>query len=367
VRVLHCIPSMDGGGAERQLTYLVAELQRLGVDTHVALVSRGPNWSRLIATGAAVHQLPARSPHDPFLLPRLFKTMRSVDPDVVQVWLRQMDILAGFAALLLRKPLVVTERASRAAYPLSVKHLVRLRVGSFASAVVANSEEGERYWRGRINRRGRSCIISNAVPVAEIASTPPVQDIVAGERRLVLFAGRMEPQKNLEVLLPALLMTLDGNDFDMVFCGEGSLKSRIGEWIDRNGLGRRARVLGYTPMLWGLMKRASVLVSPAWFEGTPNVVLEAMACRCPLVVSDIPEHREFLDESSALFARPSSSAEIASAIRTVLTDPDAARIRANAAFARLERFDPPGIARQYLELYRTILREPRVAVRPVSA
>jgi glycosyltransferase involved in cell wall biosynthesis len=320
-----------------------------------------------MATGAAVHQIRARSPHDPLLFPRLVKTIRSVDPEVVQVWLRQMDILGGLAALILRKPLVLTERSSRAAYPRSVKHVLRLRIGSFASAVVANSEAGERYWRGRINRHGRSCMISNAVPVGEIALAPPVRNIIAGDKKLVLFAGRMEPEKNIDVLLPALLMTLDSDDFDIVFCGEGSLKPRIAEWIDRNALGHRARVLGYTPTLWGLMKRASVLVSPARFEGAPNVVLEAMACRCPLVVSDIPEHREFLDERAALFAHPGSPAEIAAAIRTALADPDAARVRATAAFARLERFDPPSIARQYLDLYRTILREPRVAVRPVSA
>lgn len=358
---------MEGGGAERQLTYLVAELQRLGVDTHVAVVSRGPNWSRLTATGAAVHQIRARSAHDPLLFPRLFNTIRSVDPDVVQVWLRQMDILGGLAALMLRKPLVVTERASRAAYPPSVKHVVRLRIGGFASAVVANSEEGERYWRGRINRHGRSCIISNAVPTSEIALTPPVPNVVADGRRLVLFAGRMEPQKNIDILLPALLLALEGDDFDIMFCGEGSLKPRIAEWIDQNALGDRATILGYTPMLWGLMKRASALVCPALFEGTPNVVLEAMACGCPLVVSDISEHREILDESAALFACPTSPAALASAIRTVLADPGGARLRANAAFARLERFDPPAIARQYLELYRSILGEPRVAVRPVSA
>jgi glycosyltransferase involved in cell wall biosynthesis len=357
---------MDGGGAERQLTYLAAALRQLGVDTHVALASRGPNWDRLMATGATVHELPARCAHDPLLFARLFTTIGTVDPDLVQVWLRQMDILGGIAALIHRKPFILTERASEPAYPASLKHSMRRRVGGFASAVVANSEEGARYWRGRTGRHARTCVISNAVPVGEIVNTPAETTVRTG-RKLVLFAGRMEPQKNIDVLLPALLVTLKTVDCDAIFCGEGSLKRRIVEWIERNGLGARARVLGYTPNLWGLMKRASMLVSPALFEGIPNVVLEAMACRCPLVVSDIPEHREFLDESAACFARPDSPDDLAAAIARVFQDRQSARARADVAFARVERLNPAVIAQQYLDLYQNILAEPFTAIRRASA
>ena len=355
MRVLHCIPSMAGGGAERQLTYLVGELQRMGLDTHVALVGRGPNWARLIATGATVHEIPARGSHDPVLFARLFNTMRGIAPDLVQVWLRQMDVLGGLAAVALRTPLILTERASRPAYPLSLKHTVRICIGQFASAIVANSAEGDRYWRGKVSRRTRGYVVGNAVPVNEIAMAPVAKGPVADGRKLVLFAGRLEPQKNIETLLPALLLALQHDDFDVVFCGEGSLKPRIDEWIDRNRLHARARLIGYSSELWGLMKRATVLVSPAWFEGTPNVALEAMACRCPLVMSDIPEHREFLDDDAALFANPASVEELASAIQTVLRDPAAARARADAAFTRVERFTPATIAERYLDVYRTIL------------
>ena len=66
------------------------------------------------------------------------------------------------------------------------------------------------------------------------------------------------------------------------------------------GLADRVRLVGFVPDAWAWMKRASVLVSPSLFEGHPNVVLEAAACGCPLVVSDIPAHREFLDGENAV-------------------------------------------------------------------
>ena len=354
---------MGGGGAERQLTYLAAELQRRGEEVHVAVVSRGANWARLLATEATIHEMRASSPHDPRLVGQLVRIVRSVDPDVVQVWLRQMDILAGLIALVHRKPLVLTERSSAKAYPPALKHTLRNWIGWWASAIVSNSEEGNRYWNRLVRGDTPRYVIPNAIPVEEIALTPPAPDLPNQEgRKLVLFAGRLEAEKNIETLLEALDLTLMDDDVHVVFCGEGSRRQLIDDWIDRHGFQTRAALIGYVPTLWSIMKRASVLVSPSVFEGNPNVVLEAMACRCPLVVSDIPAHRAILNESAAILVEPNSATGLAAAIRGVLRDAAAARQRADAALARVRHFSPDLIAQRYLDVYRGVVAQPAAAV-----
>src|SRR5688500_553473 len=84
-RVLHCIPGMGGGGAERQLAYLAEQLPRFGWDVHVALVGQGPNFERLRASGATLHVLESRSNYDPRLFLRLVRAVGRVQPDLVQV------------------------------------------------------------------------------------------------------------------------------------------------------------------------------------------------------------------------------------------------------------------------------------------
>ncbi len=73
------------------------------------------------------------------------------------------------------------------------------------------------------------------------------------------------------------------------------------------------------------MKVARVFVSPSRFEGHPNVVLEAIACGTSLIVSDIPEHREFLDPSCAVLVSPDDVTGLTAAIEAALSDPESFR------------------------------------------
>jgi glycosyltransferase involved in cell wall biosynthesis len=78
------------------------------------------------------------------------------------------------------------------------------------------------------------------------------------------------------------------------------------------------------------MKTVRVLVSTSVFEGQPNAVLEAMACGCPLVVSDIAAHREFLDDETAAIV-PLAREPFVAALREVLCRPERTASRAMAA------------------------------------
>jgi glycosyltransferase involved in cell wall biosynthesis len=107
---------------------------------------------------------------------------------------------------------------------------------------------------------------------------------------------------------------------------------------------------------WGLLKYASALVSMSRYEGQPNVVLEAMGARCPLVVSDIPAHREFLDEESAILVTPDNPALLAEAIISLLSDPVSAKRRAERAFRYVDGLTIQVAADAYDSVYEKIIR-----------
>ena len=79
-----------------------------------------------------------------------------------------------------------------------------------------------------------------------------------------------------------------------------------------------------------LYRRAAVAVSVPSSDGTPQSVLEAMACGAVPVLSDLPSLREWVDDGREAFLVPAGdSAAVASAISRLLTEPDlGSRMRA---------------------------------------
>jgi len=353
--VLHAIPSLVGGGAERQLSLLAPELCRLGVDTHVTYLHPGVNLAPLLASQVRLHPIACNGNHDPRILLSLLRLIRDLRPVVVQTWLPQMDVLAGVAALLTRTPFVLSERSSAAAYSCGWKNRLRRLVGQHATALVANSQSGLQYWGfgGRTRR-----VIHNGLALQAIRSTTPASPETIGlpaESRIVLFAGRLTAEKNVARLLLAIDQVLDRRpDCAAVLFGDGLMHATLSGQVQAMRARDRVRLLGFTPELWRWMRRASAFVSVSHFEGNPNAVLEAMAIGCPLVVSAIAQHREILDDTMAQFCDPTSTADVARAIDAVLDAPALSARRAAAAIEVANVWSIESAAHSYLALYREI-------------
>lgn len=359
MRILHLIPNFTGGGAERQLALLAPELCRLGVEVHVAFCESGVNSKANLelfsGSDVRLHDIPSRSTYDPMIVLRILRVIRPIRPDLIQTWILQMDVLGGLAAILAGVPFVFSERSSALAYPPTWKYWLRTQVGRRAVSIVANSEGGAVYWKPWATR---IAVIRNGLSLDLIQSASPADPAVLGfptDACMILCAGRFSPEKNLDILVQALDKVLvERPDCVAVLFGDGELRSGIQSRVASAHARDRMRLLGYTNELWSWMRRASAFVSISRFEGNPNAVLEAMAVGCPLVVSDIPQHREILDDSTALFCDPNSVADVAASVSKALSDQAATAVRAEVARQRATEWSVEETARQYLKLYETL-------------
>ncbi|MCA1567612.1 MAG: glycosyltransferase [Acidobacteria bacterium] len=359
MKILYCIPDLGYGGAERQLSYLAAELAVLGHEVHVASRHGGPNLDRMKSAGVVWHCLGGTGNRDPLIFFRLVALMRKLRPGVVQTILTPMDIMGGAAALLTRTRWVLRESSSAPLYTARWRHRVRRALGRLADAIVSNSAGGYNYWRIESSRRPL-CVIPNVIPLDEItaADSSHVEGFAFDPaEKVVLYAGRIDAGKNVENLIAALACLADEVPYAALICGDGPRRHHVERMAHELGIAHRIFFTGYVENLWGLMKRADALVSLSRFEGCPNVVLEAMACGCPLVVSDIPAHREILDERSALFADPDEPKEVAAALKATLLHDEAARGRARTARGMTAGRPVETTARLYEKLYLSLRGE----------
>lgn len=353
-RILHVIPGLSGGGAERQLSILAARQAERGYDVHIALL-RNDAPAEISGSRVTLHRISASGNYDPAMALKLRGIVRRAQPEILQTWLTLPDVMGGVVARLAGTPWILSERSEKAAYPPSWKHRIRASLARRCRAIIANSAGGREYWIEQGVDERRIHVIPNAVVIPPASDVPaPIPNKFAN-KPLILFAGRLSAEKNPLVLVDALSLALQRTNAVALLCGVGPLEGEVRARIDAAGMGDRIALAGHRDDVAQLMRQASLCVAVSVFEGNPNVVLEAMSVGCPLVVSDIPAYTRLLDVRSAQIVPADNSELIGSAIVSVLGDPHGARERAKAAQSLVKNRTPDDLADAHENVYARIV------------
>jgi glycosyltransferase involved in cell wall biosynthesis len=165
------------------------------------------------------------------------------------------------------------------------------------------------------------------------------REIGARDGDIVIGAvGRLERQKRFDLLLEALAALRARHPCLRVFiAGEGGLRAELQAIHQRLGLGDACVLLGHQPDVVRLHHAFDAFVQSSDDEGSPNVVLEAMALETPIVATDVGGARDLVtDGVHGLLVPPGTSTALSEAIERLLTDRPAATARALAARRRVE-------------------------------
>jgi len=172
-------------------------------------------------------------------------------------------------------------------------------------------------------------------PAPEVPSLPPREQLRAElgvDARLLAFAGRLGPQKSLEVALEAVAAV---PGVTLAIAGDGPDRDSLERRARELGLAERARFLGSVPRdgVLRLFRAAdAALLSSSW-ENFPHTVVEALAVGTPVVstaVGGVPE--VVADGENGLLVPPGDPAALAAAIAKLFDD-DALRERLAGAAA----------------------------------
>ncbi len=202
-------------------------------------------------------------------------------------------------------------------------------------------------------------VIPNGVAVEKVRAAaqhpcehPWLQD---GAPPVMMGIGRFVRQKNWKNLLSALAIVNRSTDLRLIILGAGSERAR--HWLEAeiaaNGLSGKVALPGTVANPFAWLARARLFALPSFWEGSPNVLLEAMACGVPVVASwSAGNAAEILDGGRfGLLIDPNDPEEIARAILTQY-DP-ASRI---VPQKRAEAFDLSVTLTRYRQLLGVLLR-----------
>ncbi|MBC7817023.1 MAG: glycosyltransferase [Planctomycetaceae bacterium] len=361
IRIAFCITDLDVGGAERMFVELVTRLDRHRWEPRVYCLS-GPGAlvERLQAAEIPVTCFGAKSVRHIGVVQRLATELKKFSPALIQCFLFHGNFVGRLAAWRAGVSRVVcgirvAERRSRV--PL---WLDRLTQGFVDHNVCVSRAVAEFSIHKAKLKASKISVIPNAVEFDHFANAVAVDRSSLGlsAAPLVLFVGRLDPQKAPFVLLEAFAHLLERHlDWQLLFVGEGSLRASMEEWITRHCLGHRIRIAGWRADVPELLKAADLLTLPSLWEGMPNIVLEAMAAGLPVVVSRVEGTDELIqDGETGLLVTPGSSIELERQIEAVLTNAELSlQLRTTAQLAVHKLFTMEHMVSAYEQLYARLI------------
>jgi len=284
-------------------------------------------------------------------LPSLVAYLRSRRPDALLAAKTPANLVALWARRLAGVPtrVVVSERTSLSHAATRMRKWrwryvlpAVCRAYSWADAIVAVSQGvAEDLSRCAGIARDRIVTIYNPVVRSEIlekARAPLAHPWFAtGAPPVVLGAGRLVPQKDFATLLRAFARIRATRRARLVILGgakSGEARRTLETLAERLGVAEDVALPGFVENPFAYMARASVFALSSAWEGLPSVLVQAMACGCPVVSTDCPSGPAEILEGGAYgpLVPVGDDVRLARAIASLLDDPpDSSRLRARAA------------------------------------
>ncbi len=231
---------------------------------------------------------------------RAVNKARQLHADILHIHAIGPALLVPYAKLLGIK-VVFTHHGpdyDRDKWGRTAKFILRLgeRMGCmFADDVIVISDVIRQLIARKYNRRSRVHLIYNGVPAPDLCRFPEYfSELGIEEGKYILGMCRFVPEKNLHHIVEAYRKlrqrSVISDDIKLVLAGDADFEDDYSLSLKREALQEGAVLTGFVKgrKLHSLLTNARVFCLPSNHEGLPIALLEAMSCRLPVVVSDIP-------------------------------------------------------------------------------
>jgi glycosyltransferase involved in cell wall biosynthesis len=325
-RVLHIIPALTQGGAEKLLVDLVSHSQQAMEMKVVTLLADVPFFH---LDAGIVSSLGMRRGR--LSLPAVVRLRRKIEeirPDVIHAWLYHGNLFS-IAAVGLGIPIIwaihnTTLSAEHSKLLTRLANRICARISGRVPARIVYCAATARDVHERAGYdRSRGLVIENGIDVGafafDAAARRRTRDAIgiAEDDYAVGCVARFDPQKNHPMLIEAFSLIDMGERATLVLVGRGCTEDNdeLVRCLQRFGVRDKARLLGERRDMPAIMSALDVLVSASSYgEGLPLAVIEAAAAGLPIVTTDVGDVRALVLDPAHLVS-PGDANAMAAMIR----------------------------------------------------
>jgi len=370
-RLIFLIPSLAGGGAERVASTLLPYLARHFDLILVLLENRVtypiPKGVQLVTFSGLLGSQAAHIARIPYHLLALIRFVRKHHVRLVMSFMEEANILNIVAASVTSHHAVISQHiaphrqyaskgllgrlifaTSRKLYPKAA-HIITVSRG-IRKTLLADY---------RIDPK-LITVIPNPIDYEAIneqaAASPPFQL----PSKFLLHVGRMQLAHKAQDILLATFHVLYPRypNLSLVLVGDGPDRKQIEDYIKSLGFGDAVMLAGWQSNVATFMARAQALILCSRYEGWPSVLVEAMACGCPVVATDcLTGPREILGDNEYGILVPVDAPEALSmAVQRLLENKSLREYYQKQGSLRAQDFDLEHIGAKYTSILKEIMK-----------
>jgi glycosyltransferase involved in cell wall biosynthesis len=361
-KIAMLLPNLSGGGAERMGVYVANGLASHGFDVDMVLFDASGVHRDLLSQSVRVLDLQSGGAMRSIL--PLARYLRRERPAVMFSNLDHVNVAALAAKKAARGstrviPIVHTTLSAAKRFFTGLKNeALRFAIRKtypWADAIIVvshGSAEDLIQTTGVAASRVRTIFPILTQNIASLAAAPVDHPwLVPGQPDVIVAAGRLTVQKNFPLLIRAFAEVRRRRECRLLICGEGPERSALEELAAKLGVQNDISLPGFCKNIFAHMARSSVFVLSSWFEAMPMVLVEAMACGCPVVSVDCKcGPREILDNGRFGTLVPANDpTALADGIDGALGKP-----RAPIPNEALRPFEAERVIQQYVDLIQEV-------------
>ena len=366
-RLCYVIPSLDVGGAERQLTYLARGLAEDHEVTIVCTQQEGALVSQVREAGVAIRVLDGWNRFggwDPQIRSKLRRLFRQHRPDILHTFLFGFDLPANRAARETGVPVVISSRRQLADWKRPRHIRLQRKANDLVDCIVANSQAAADYaLRQEGGPSSRIRVIPNGIHAEAFASGAGPASLrsrfnLPNVPHVIGVVANFTPVKDHALFVEiARELLRRRTDVHFLMVGNGPLRKPVDRTLKQLRISEhftRLDTVEDMPALYSLMA-VSVLCSHS--EGLPNAVMESMAAGAPVVASAVGGIPELIQDGETGVLVDSRDPKVyADVIAGLLDDPHRRGAISRAGREHIqEHHSVDRMVASYRELYNELL------------
>ena len=170
----------------------------------------------------------------------------------------------------------------------------------------------------------------------------------------IIFAGRLSKEKGILTILE-IIKELP-SDIHLLIIGSGPEENTVVESTKNK---ENVHFLGYQPKekTIPLIRGSTALIQPSFAEGISATLLEAMACKTPIIATNIGGNKELLGNNNAgMLIEPGDSKVLLKKIVELVNDKNLQEKISTSAYTEVQKYDWSNIGQRYVDLYEKVLQ-----------